>query len=238
METSASPGGVIRAVLRNSALRRVLLAYVGFNAAEYAVWLAMLVYAYDQGGTTTAGLFAVIQLAPAALCAPFLEGLADRYPPVRVLTAGYAVQAVAMGATAAVILAGAAAPLAHACAAVAATAVTVTRPTQAVVTPALARSAEELTATNVVSGWVENGSIFVATGLSGVVLSASGPGMVFLICAALGVISALLVLGVQGPAAALEGPLPAPSMRRWRDSGLWLSTAAHGSSWACSDWRW
>ena len=210
METSASPGGVIRAVLRNSALRRVLLAYVGFNAAEYAVWLAMLVYAYDQGGTTTAGLVAVIQLAPAALCAPFLGGLGDRYPPVRVLTAGYAVQAVAMGATAAVILAGAAAPLAYACAAVAATAVTVTRPTQAVVTPALARSAEELTATNVVSGWVENGSIFVATGLSGVVLSASGPGMVFLICAALGVISALLVLGVQGPAAALEGAAAGP----------------------------
>ena len=205
METSASPTGVIRAVLGNGALRRVLLAYVGFNAAEYAVWLAMLVYAYDKGGTTTAGLVAVIQLAPAALCAPFLGGLADRYPPVRVLAAGYVVQAVAMGATAAVILAGAAAPLAYVCAAFAATAVTVTRPAQAVVTPSLARSAEELTATNVVSGWVENGSIFVATAVTGVVLSASGPGAVFLLCATLGAVSALLVAGVAGPSAALEG---------------------------------
>ncbi len=196
---------MIRAVLANGALRRVLLAYVGFNAAEYAVWLAMLVYAYDEGGTTTAGLVAAVQLTPAALCAPFLGGLADRYPPVRVLCAGYVVQALAMGATAGVILAGAPAPLAYACAAVAATAVTVTRPTQAVVTPALARSAEELTATNVVSGWVENGSIFVATGLTGVILSISGPGAVFLLCAALGGISALLVAGVQGPSAALDG---------------------------------
>ena len=82
---------------------------------------------------------------------------------MRVLAAGYVVQAVAMGATAAVMLAGAAAPMAYLCAAVAATAVTVTRPAQAVLTPALARSAEELTATNVVPGWVENGSVFVAT---------------------------------------------------------------------------
>ena len=201
---------MIRAVLRNGALRRVLLAYVGFNAAEYAVWLAMLVYAYNRGGTTTAGLVAVIQLAPAALCAPFLGGLADRYPPVRVLAAGYVVQAVAMGATAGAILAGAPAPLAYACAAVAATAVTVTRPTQAVVTPALAHSAEELTATNVVSGWVENGSIFVATALAGVVLGASGPGAVFLLCAALGVVSALLVTGVKGPPAALDATESGP----------------------------
>ena len=55
------------------------------------------------------------------------------------------------------------------------------------------------------SGWVENGSIFVATAVTGVVLSASGPGAVFLLCATLGAVSALLVAGVAGPSAALEG---------------------------------
>jgi cyclic nucleotide-binding protein/MFS transporter len=186
-------------VLRSRDLRRVVLAFIGFNAAEWGVWIAMLVYAYDQGGATTAGIVAVVQLVPAALFAPLAGTFADRHPPTRVLAAGYAAQAAAMGATAAVLLAGGRPVVAYAFAAVAATAVTVTRPAQAVLLPALARSPEELTAANVTAGWIESLSILVAPAVAGLLLSVGGAGTVFAVMAAAAAVAWILVAGVAGP---------------------------------------
>ena len=202
MTHAAQIARVVGGVLRNRDLRRVALAFLGFNAAEWGVWIAMLVYAYDHGGATTAGLVALAQLIPAILFAPFASSLADSRRPTRVLTGAYVAQALGMSATAAVLLADGPAPAAYAFAAVAATAVTATRPAQAVLLPALARTPEELTAANVVAGWIESISVLAAPALAGLLLALGGAGTVFAVMAIVAGAASLLVAGVKGPSPA------------------------------------
>src|SRR6478752_4755897 len=160
----------------NTALLRVLAAYLLFILTEYAVWIAMLVFAYNRGGTAVAGLVAVAQLAPAAVVAPVAASLADRRSPVVMLAGGYLAQVAGMAGTAVAI--GAGAPLAaYAAAVFASTAVTITRPAQSALIPSLAATPDQLTAANVVAGWLEAAGAAAAGLLVGVLISLAGVGL-------------------------------------------------------------
>ena len=170
---------VLARVLQSRSLRRVELAYAVFAAAEYGVWTSMLVYAYDRGGATTAGLIAVVQLVPAAVLAPPAAALADlRGGPVA-LKLGYGAQALTMAGTAVVLLTGGPAPLAYLLAAGAASAVTITRPAQAASVAALVDHTDELTAATALTSWIEGASVLVGPALAGLLIAVNGPGLAF-----------------------------------------------------------
>ncbi len=209
-ETAARLRSVLGLVWSNRELRRVQLAFAAFNGAEWSTWIALLVYAYGLGGATAAGLVALAQLVPAALFAPLAAVLGDRRAPARVLTAGYVAQGAALAATAVVLIADGPAALVIFCSAIAAAAITITRPTQAVLLPALSRRPEELTAANVVAGWNESVSVLIAPAIGGVLLGVSGPGAVFAVMAGLVLAGAVAVAPVAGPPPNAQAPRERP----------------------------
>ena len=202
--------GAFRSLAGNKALTRVAGGYVLFTLTEYSVWVAMLVYAYRQGGAAVAGLVAVAQLVPAAVLAPLAAGVADRRSPVFLLAGGYLVQAVGMAATAVATIAGV--PLAaYAAAVVASAAVATTRPAQSTLIPSVSVTPDQLTAANVVVSWVEAAGIAAAGLLSGALIAAAGVASVFAVCAGLGLAAALLVAGLRVPPL-VSSPQTAPAV--------------------------
>ena len=212
--------GVVRAVSGNPGLLRVELAFVGFNVAEWATWVSILAFAYEVGGAAATGLVALVQLVPAALVAPLAAIAGDRFRRERVLLGGYLVQAAAMAATAAALLADAPVPLVYGLAALAATSITITRPAQNAILPILARTPDELTAANVASSWTESISILGGPALAALLLAVSGPGAVFAVMAGALACAGLLVAWVDTGA----GPAPATAAPAGRLTGvLWTA---------------
>jgi MFS family permease len=184
---------VVAAVARDPGLARIELAFVGFNMAESATWIAILVYAYRLGGAGAAGLVAFVQLVPSGFVAPFAAFAGDRFRRDRVLLAGYVVQAAALASTAVALYADAPVALTILLATLACAAFTVTRPIQAAILPSITHTAEDLTAANAVSGLAGNVGLFLGPLLAGILLGRSQPGDVFAGFAVVSLVGAILV---------------------------------------------
>ena len=187
--------------MRNGALRRVLMANAAFSLCEHAMWIAMMVVAYERGGATEAGLIALAQLAPSALVGFCTGRLANRWSLSGLLVTTYAVQGLASAVTAAALLLDAPSVIAYAGAVVASSALPVVRPVQSALLPALARRPEELTSSNVVLNVIESSSILGAGLVTGVLVALEGPGSVFALTALLLGLAGVLVLPLRGTGA-------------------------------------
>jgi MFS family permease len=163
---------------RNPTLRRCGIGFALFNAAEYGEWIAVLVYAYNQGGAKASGILAAAQLLPCVVIAPLLATFADRYQAGWVLVAGYAAQAVGMGLLAIALLAHGPPSVVYVFAILAAPAFNATRPTMNVVLPAAVHTPDELTAGNAALGWIESAGIMVGPIVAAGVIAIGGPGWV------------------------------------------------------------
>jgi len=169
----------ISGVLRNVQLRRVELAWGASVAAEWANFVALGVFAYDVGGTLGVGLAGLVRLLPAALVAPFAALVGDRFRRERFLVAISAGGSVALAGSAAVYFVDRNEYVIFALASIFGLSSTLLRPALQALLPSLARTPEELIASNGATSTIEGLATLVGPLVAGVLIAATNPGVVF-----------------------------------------------------------
>jgi MFS family permease len=196
------PGQMVSAVavaVRNDQVRRVELAWSATIAAEWAHFVALGVFAYESGGTPAVGVAGLVRLLPAAAVAPFAASLGDRFRRERFLAAVAAVGAIALVASAVGALVDDQL-LVFVSAAFVGLCVTLVRPALQALLPSVARTAEELVASNGATSILEGLGTLVGPLLAGVLVSVADTGAVFAVaaCAMLAAVGLFWSVRVEG----------------------------------------
>jgi MFS family permease len=192
---------------RNPDLRRLELAWAFSIISTWAYSIAVVVFAFAQGGATAVGLVGLLRWVAAGVVSPFAALLADRYDRRAVMIGSDLVRAALMVLAAASVLADAPPWAIYGVATLVSVAGTPFRPAEAALTPQLARTPDELGAANVVASAIESVGIFVGPALGGLLLSSTSVSTTFLVTAGGIAISALLLvrIGARPPVAADDG---------------------------------
>jgi MFS family permease len=186
----------LRAAVRNENVRRVELAWGAAIAAEWAHFVALGVFAYQQGGTSAVGVAGLVRLLPAAAVAPFAASLGDRFRRERFLLAMTLVGAIALAASAAAAWAESR-TLVFVFAAVVGLSSTLIRPALQALLPSLVRTPEELIAANGATSTIESIGTLIGPLLAGVLVSLANVGLAFILGAVLLVAGTALLARVR-----------------------------------------
>ena len=204
---------VLGLVYLNAPLGRLTAAFLAISVAEYGEWITVVVYAYERGGTSTAGLVAVAQLVPSMLIAPVISAHGVRIGLPRLLAASYLSAFVALTLCALAMLLGAPPVLVYASAVWFTVSLGVGVPLHNALIPLVVRHPDELLAGNVATGWSKGVASLGGPALAGALIAADGPGLACAGLAAFCVASPLLArvrpvrTEADGAAAVEEGAL-------------------------------
>src|SRR3954447_16402925 len=196
-------GKSLGSVFRNPNLRRVQVALVGSMVGDWAYATAVTVWAYGVGGTRAVGIWTAIRLTLLALTSPIGAAMADRMHRRAVMIGSDLVRAGLVVLAALCLILDLPAATVFVLATLATLAGTAFRPAQRALMPALANRLEELTASNGTSSTLERLAFFVGPGVGAFLLGVADVQVVFLLNAATFLWSAILVLGVRPPTAAV-----------------------------------
>jgi MFS family permease len=202
---------------RNPRLRRLQLAWIGSSVGTWGYVVALMVYAYEQGGPGAVGLVGLIRWFPAAVAAPFGGMVGDRFPRLRVMVVSDVIRAAALGAAAAAIVIDAPATIVYLLAILVTLVSQAFQPAESALLPTLAESPEELAAANVANSTIEAAGYFVGPALGGLLLAVSNVETVFVATAVAFVWSALMLALIR-----LREPEPTtePARGSWQHEAL------------------
>jgi len=163
--------GALGDVFRSPPLRRLQLAWGGFYSGEWAHFVALSVYAYEQGGAAAVGVLGLVRMIPAAVALPLGSMLVDRYSRRRVLLGVHVSRAAVLGSAAAVLALDGPTALVFALAGLAAVTAAPFRPA---LQASLARTPQELVATTVSGSTLEGLATLAGPAPGGVVAQTAG----------------------------------------------------------------
>lgn len=190
----------LRSLTSRSGLRRTLAAYALFDLVEIAIWLAIILYAFDRGGAPLAGVVGVLQLLPAVVLAPPLASVGDRMPRGTALALAHGGVAATTVLTLVALLVEAPVVVVITASATSTIALAVVRPIHFAALPQLARTADELVSANSVSSVADGIAYSAGPVLAGFGAAIAGPWLVFAGGSAAAVMATLLCLQLGLPA--------------------------------------
>ncbi len=205
----------LRQVAANPGLLRLQLGSLAFSAADGMYIVGLAVLAYEIGGTPTVAVLVIIRALPSVVTVPYLLSLTDAMPRDRLLRLVIWARVACLVVITVLVIGRSALALIFLFTALDAVAGGLLRPLRATLTPALARTPDELVAAN------------VATTTGDALAAMLGPGGAAVVLAA-GDVAATVAAGTVLMVLALVAILPihaAPDLTRL---GAWAGRETRG----------